>query len=207
MSNNRYADNYTRKCVFPTSCSLGWWAENVTQMCQTYCIKASSPNNISGASVGDPSTQVCQTGCTGGLFADFVAGLCVSSCITNNTYADVYSSYTCVTACNIAGFTPWADNNTWTCVSSCNTTGIAKAVRDNTTWQCVFECPPNYYADFITTNNPICRSVCLSNTYADNSTGTGLCVYICSVYPARYGDATNGMNLCVAVCTVNLFGD
>ena len=176
-------------------------------MCQSTCVKATSPLSIINKSVGDPSTRLCQSACLNGLFADFVAGLCVSACITNNTYADVYSSYQCVVACNTTGATPWADNKTWTCVSSCNTTGVANSVRDSTTWKCVFQCPDNYYADFITTNNPICRSVCLTGTYADNSTGTGLCVYICSVYPATFGDATNGLNLCVSICSVNLYGD
>ena len=39
-------------------------------------------------------------------------------CLTNNTYTDVSSNRTCVTACNPAGLTPWADNNTWSCVDS-----------------------------------------------------------------------------------------
>lgn len=176
---------------------MGFWAENKTQMCQPTCVKAPSPSNITNASVGDPSTRLCQSACLNGLFADFVAGLCVSACITNNTYADVYTSYRCVTACNKDGLTPWADNNTWTCVSSCNSTGVANSVRDNNTMGCVFQCPENYYADFITTDNPICRRVCLANTYADNSTGTGLCVFVCSVYPPRFGDPTNSANLCV----------
>jgi hypothetical protein len=61
--------------------------------------------------------SVCQITCQSPYFADYVAGLCVLKCVTNNTYADVSSTRTCVTACNSAGLTPWADNNTWTCVN------------------------------------------------------------------------------------------
>lgn len=182
-------------------------ADNVSQLCLPSCPKAVSPDNITGASVADPNTNVCQSVCNGSLYADYVAGLCVSSCITNNTYADVGSGYRCVTSCNLSGTTPWRQNNTWSCVADCNDTGIASFLRDNTTWMCVFNCPPNYYADFVTSTNPICRLVCLTGTYADNSTGTGLCVYKCSAYPPKFGDATAGMNLCVDVCTVGLFGD
>jgi hypothetical protein len=204
---NRYADNYTRKCVFPQQCSLGYYAENNTQTCVPQCPTASSPSSIAGASVGDPFSKVCQAVCNGSYFADYVAGLCVLHCVTNQTYTDVDSGYRCVSSCNTAGSTPYKDNSTWACVSDCNNTGIANFLRDSTTWMCVFNCPANYYADFLTTNNPICRATCLSGTYADNSTGTGLCVYRCSVYPPRFGDATGGLNLCVEVCTVGLYGD
>lgn len=183
--------------MFPQDCSLGYYAENVSQKCKPTCPTASSPSSIVGASVADPLTRVCQSVCNGSLFADYVAGLCVSECHTNNTYADVDSGYRCVLSCNLSGSTPWRDNNTWTCVADCNDTGVDNFLRDNTTWMCVFDCPPNYYADYITTDNPICRPVCLNGTYADNSTGTGLCVYRCSQYPPRFGDATSGMNLCV----------
>lgn len=180
-------------------------------MCQPTCVQASAPDQTTGASVGDPNTKMCQAQCNGTLYADYVAGLCVSNCITNDTYRDDYASTgkTCVLDCTVTANTPtpWRDNNTWTCVADCNNTGIANLVRDNTTWTCVFECPPNYYADFVTSTNPICRATCLTNTYADNSTGTGLCVVKCSTYPARFGDPTGGLNLCVAVCSPGLFGD
>jgi len=55
----RYADNYTRKCVFPLDCSLGYYADNVTNNCIPKCPSASSPNNIVGASVGNPLTKTC----------------------------------------------------------------------------------------------------------------------------------------------------
>ena len=178
-------------------------------MCQPTCVKASSPSSITGASVGEPYSRLCQLVCNGSLYADYVAGLCVTNCLTNDTYRDDYAATgkTCVLACTNSAATPWRDNNTWTCVADCNDTGIANLVRDNTTWMCVFECPPNYYADFVTSTNPICRPVCLSGTYGDNSTGTGLCVVKCSTYPARFGDSTGGINICVEVCSVNLYGD
>ena len=79
-------------------------------MCVASCPTASHPDSFVGASVADPNTKVCQAVCNGSLFADYVAGLCVSKCKTNNTYADINygtSGYTCVTTCNQTGATPW----------------------------------------------------------------------------------------------------
>ena len=173
------------------------------------CPSASSPDNIVGATVGEPTSRHCQAQCNGSLYADYVAGLCVSACVTNNTYRDdnAATGKTCVLECTNSGATKWRDNTTMSCVSDCNDTGTDNLVRDSTTWMCVFECPPNYYADFVNTTNPICRSVCLSGTYGDNSTGTGLCVVKCSTYPPKFGDFTGGINICVDVCSVDLYGD
>ena len=139
-SNNRYADNYTRTCVFPQSCSLGYYAENTTQMCLAECPRAAAPDNIVGASVGDPNTKVCQLVCNGSLYADYVAGLCVSACITNNTFRDDFATTgkTCVLECTNSAATKWRDSNTMSCVSDCNDTGISNYVRDSTTWNCVY---------------------------------------------------------------------
>jgi hypothetical protein len=117
-TNDRYADTYTRTCVFPISCSLGYFADSSTQSCVITCPKAASPSNIVGATVGHPVSRVCQTSCASPYFADFVAGLCVTNCITNGTFSDVSSNRVCVTACsNTTGLTPWADSSTYTCVS------------------------------------------------------------------------------------------
>ena len=94
--------------------------------CVQYCPSATYPNDTTGASVGHPTSKICQAACASPYFADYVAGLCVTACITNNTYTDVDSSRTCVLSCNPSGSTPWADNNTWTCVSG--NFGIIKTV-------------------------------------------------------------------------------
>ena len=116
----RYADNYTRTCVFPWQCSLGYFADNLTQSCVPQCPSSPTPAYSTNASVGYINS-VCQITCQSPYFADYVAGLCVLDCITNNTYADASSTRTCVTACNSSGLTPWADNTTWTCVSGTST--------------------------------------------------------------------------------------
>ena len=159
--------------------------------------------------MGEPTSRLCQSQCNGSLYADYVAGLCVSQCVTNDTYRDDYAATgkTCVLECTNSAATKWRDNKTMSCVADCNDTGVTNFIRDSTTWMCVYQCPPNYYADFVTTTNPICRSVCLTDTYGDNSTGTGLCVVRCSEYPPKFGDWTGGMNICVDVCSVGLFGD
>lgn len=89
--------------------------------------------------------------------------------------------------------------------SACNSTDVPNFVSDNDTFSCVFNCPPDRYADRIATNNPTCRTSCLTNTYADNSTGTGICSFGCPSQPPRFGDPNN--NLCVLICTPPLFGD
>ena len=76
----------------------------------------------------------------------------------------------------------------------CNSTQLTTFISDNSTYRCVFNCPTNRYADRITSNNPTCRVSCLTNTYKDNSTGTGTCSSSCSLYPPRFADATGGMN-------------
>lgn len=129
----------------------------------------------------------------------------MSTCVTDNTYADVSSTRTCVTACNTSGSTPWADESTKTCVSDCNNT-ISTYLADNTTWKCVYHCPLTHVADF-TTNAPKCVNVCPTNYFADYTTGTGICVLKCPTNPPQFGDPDSGLNLCVNVCTAGTYGD
>ena len=113
----RYADNYTRTCVYPFQCSFGYYADNFTQSCRPGCPNAPSPAYVNTSSVGYIN-MVCQVTCQTPYFADYAAGMCVTTCQTNNTYADVSSGRTCVIACNSLGLTPWANSYTRTCVSS-----------------------------------------------------------------------------------------
>ena len=113
----RYADNYTRTCVYPFQCSFGYYADNFTHSCRPGCPNAPSPAYVNTSSVGYIN-MVCQVTCQPPYFADYAAGMCVTTCQTNNTYADVSSGRTCVIACNSSGLTPWANSYTRTCVSS-----------------------------------------------------------------------------------------
>lgn len=106
--NPLYADNYTRTCVAPLSCSLGYYADNATYRCVPYC-----PNNT----FSDPNTKICNQYCVSPYFRDFGINQCVTTCVTANTFADVSSNRTCVTSCNTSGTTPWADDKLRTCVS------------------------------------------------------------------------------------------
>ncbi len=59
--------------------------------------------------------------CLNPYFRDNGVNKCVTTCVTNNTYADVDSTRTCVTSCNsTGGSTPWADDSTKTCVNGNN---------------------------------------------------------------------------------------
>lgn len=88
--------------------------------CPSATTPPSPPNNatIGTASVGDPVSKVCQHQCYAPYYADYVAGLCVTDCLTNGTYADDNSNRSCVVACNTSGATPWADPSNFKCVSS-----------------------------------------------------------------------------------------
>lgn len=196
-----YADNRTHACVVATSCSFGYYANTHTQTCDITC---------PSGEVGHPTTRLCQTSCANPYYADFQAGLCVSSCKTAGTFADVDQTpqRQCVSTCNSSGSTPYADNSTRTCVSVCNTI-VSSYFADRYTgagWVCSYWCTPGYYADS-STSTPVCVASCPTNYYADNSTGTGKCVSVCPKVPALFGDTTLAGNICVALCTAGLFGD
>lgn len=111
VCNPLYADNYTRTCVSPTQCSFGFYADNSTWRCVPYC-----PNG----SYAHPISRICQAYCDSPYFRDPGINACVLVCNTIGTYADVSSTRTCVSSCNISGSTPWADDSTRTCVNGKN---------------------------------------------------------------------------------------
>ncbi len=106
--NPLYADNYTRTCVSALQCSFGFYADNSTWKCVPYC---------PAGSYAHPVSKICQAQCDAPYFRDSGINACVQICNTIGTYADVSSTRTCVSTCNITGLTPWADESTRTCVS------------------------------------------------------------------------------------------
>lgn len=134
--------------------------------------------------------------------------MCVSDCKTQNTFKDVDSGRSCVTACNSTGSTPYADPSTKSCVSVCNVT-VSSFLADKWTgagWVCAYWCTPGYYADR-STSTPQCVDQCPPTYYADNTTGTGVCVQTCPAVAMLFGDTTAAGRVCVSICTANSWGD
>ena len=216
-----YANNLTNLCVLPLYCSYNMSsllhvADNLTKTCVSKC-----PNiNSSYINYADLNKKLCVARCPHGYFGQNDTLNCQTTCTYPNastydgSFADPQTNI-CMDICTAAPISTFGENATYTCVEPYASPNNTWAEAKVSSRKCVNPCPaassthgtPQTFGDNLTHT---CVAACPTYTFADLSTGIGLCVYICpNLTNGTYQFADNSSKTCLTVCPASnfTFGD
>ena len=213
-----YADDTTHMCVVPLGCSvvggIQYRADNKTKKCVAAC-----PSDVHN--FADMVKYLCVAVCPTGYYGFNSTLECQTQCknpVTNlfdGSFADPQLRI-CVIICSDVPMSTFGENITYTCVEAKYCPSLTWAEVTVYNRQCRPICPPpntnskgnaQMYAENLTSS---CVTQCPTYSYADLSTGVGLCVYVCpSLTNGTLQFADNSTKKCVTICPVgnSTFGD
>jgi len=213
-----YADDATHMCVVPLSCSVvsttQYVADNQTKKCVNKC-----PSTVQN--YADMAKYLCVAICPTGFYGYNSTLKCVAACTypTNSSYDGSFADpqiNICVVICSATPKSLFGENVTFTCVEARYCPALTWAEVTVYNRQCRPHCPaPNsngatnqqMYADNLTFS---CVTTCPTYSYADLSTGYGLCVYVCpALNNGTLQFADNSTKTCVTTCpsSQSTYGD